>query len=123
MWNFIKTFIAMSVGIMAFVVRLDRSFLYYWIALAIICSTYENWWDLKKDFMLFETNTKHKFLRNDLGYNKPAIYYSLCVVNFFLRIAWVLTISPDMYKVLGIKNELFIMFFGFIEMSRSTIRK
>lgn len=119
MWNFIKTFIAMSVGILAFLTRLNRDFLPIWIVTAIVCSIYENWWDLKKDFMLFESDTKYKFLRKDLGYNNPYLYYSLCVVNFFLRVAWVLTISPDMYRILGVHNELFILLFGFIEMSRS----
>lgn len=121
MYNFIKTFIAMSVGIMSFVVRLDRSYLMHWIVLAVICSCYENWWDIKKDFLLFESGTRYKFLRNDLGYNNPSIYYALVVVNFFLRIAWVLTISPDMYRILGINNELFILGFGFLEMSRRLV--
>ena len=119
MWNFIKTFIAMSVGILAFLTRLNRDFLPLWVVTAVVCSIYENWWDLKKDFMLFESDTKYKFLRKDLGYNNHYLYYSLCVVNFFLRIAWVLTISPDMYRILGVHNELFILLFGFIEMSRS----
>ena len=119
MWNFFKTFIAMSVGILAFLTRLNRDFLPLWVVTAVVCSIYENWWDLKKDFMLFESDTKYKFLRKYLGYNNPYLYYSLCVVNFFLRIAWVLTISPDMYRILGVHNELFILLFGFIEMSRS----
>ena len=121
MYNFIKTSIAMSVGILAYLTRLDVSWKYYWVAVACFCSCFEYYWDLKKDFMFFEKGTKYKFLRSDLGYNSPYIYYTLGVLNFFLRIAWVLTISPDMYKIIGIKNEIFVLLFGFLEMSRRLV--
>lgn len=68
--------------------------------------------------MFFEPNSKYKFLRNDLGYNSPAIYYLLAVVNLFLRATWVLSISPDICTVFGIKNELFILLVGTLEMMR-----
>lgn len=111
----------MSVGVLAYMTRLDLTFKPYWIAVACFCSCFEYYWDLKKDFMFFEKGTKYRFLRSDLGYNSPYIYYTLGILNFFLRIAWVLTISPDMYRILGIKSELFVLFFGFLEMSRRLV--
>lgn len=61
-----------------------------------------------------------QFLRDDLGYNNPAIYYFLAVMNLFLRATWALSISPNMYKYLGIKNtELFGLMVGFLELTRS----
>lgn len=121
MFNFLKNMTALSVGVLAYLTRLNPGFKYLWIFVAAFCSCFEYWWDLKKDWLFFESDAKYRFLRNDLGYNNPSIYYTLAIVNFFLRLTWVLTISPDMYRVLGVHNELFIMLFGFIEMSRSII--
>jgi hypothetical protein len=121
MWNFFKTTTSMTVGILAYMTRLDSGFKYMWICVAAFCSCIEYWWDLKKDFLFFEAGSQNRFLRNDLGYNKPWIYYALAFVNFFLRLTWVLTISPDLYHILGINNELFIMMFGFIEMNRRLV--
>ena len=47
------------------------------------------------------------------------LYYFIAVLNLFLRATWALSISPDMYIYLGIKNELFILCVGFLEMTRS----
>jgi hypothetical protein len=58
-------------------------------------------------------------LRDDLGYNTPAIYYMLAVLNLFLRATWTLSISPDMYIYLGMKNEYFGLMVAFLEMTRS----
>lgn len=77
---------------------------------------------MNKDWLFFEKDSKIKFLRNDLGYDKPYIYYTIAVLNLFLRLTWVLSISPDMYRHLGIKNrEMFILVIGVLEMSRRLI--
>lgn len=89
-----------------------------WIVVAIISTFWQYYWDLAKDFLFFEKNSKYKFLRNDLGYNSPTIYYILAFVNLILRCTWVLSLSPDICKLFGIKNELFVLLVGFLEMSR-----
>lgn len=73
---------------------------------------------MTKDFLFFEKNSKYKFLRNDLGYNSPTIYYVFAIVNLFLRCTWVLSLSPDICKLFGINDELFVLCVGFLEMSR-----
>ena len=93
MWNFFKTLLAVAVGTLSYLTRLNNSYKIAWIVVAIFCSLAQYWWDLKKDFLFFEPGTKIRFLRNDLGFNNPYIYYTLAVFNFFLRLTWILSIS------------------------------
>ena len=79
------------------------------------------WWDLNREWMLFEEKENKKSLRNDLGYNKKWIYYTLISFNFILRLSWVLSISPSIYEYLNIHSQLFILVIGFLEVTRSTI--
>lgn len=118
MWNFFKTLNAVNVGVWSYIARKHPHFRLVWVVFAIISTFWQYWWDLKKDFLLFESDSKYKFLRNDLGYNSPKIYYTLAVLNFFLRCTWTLSLSPDMYKMLGLKNEIFVLIVGMLEMSR-----
>lgn len=122
MWNFFKTLLATTVGVLSYLQRQNPVFKYGWIPAALCASLWQYWWDLNKDWLFFEKNSKIRFLRDDLGYNKPYIYYFLGILNFFLRCTWVLSISPDMYYHLGMKNkELFILIIGMLEMSRRLI--
>ena len=50
---------------------------------------------MKREWLLLEPGSKNKFLRSDLGYEKPYIYYTFAVVDFILHLTWILTISPD----------------------------
>lgn len=105
----------------SFLGKQNEKYFTIWILSAIVSTIWQNWWDLKKDFLFFESNSKYKFLRNDLGYNSPNLYYGLAVGNFILRTTWVLSISPDACTYLGIKNELFVLLVGFFEMLRRFI--
>ena len=120
-WNFLKTLQAAQVGLFSFLGKQNEKYFTIWILSAIVSTIWQNWWDLKKDFLFFESNSKYKFLRNDLGYNSPNLYYGLAVGNFILRTTWVLSISPDACTYLGIKNELFVLLVGFFEMLRRFI--
>jgi len=41
------------------------------------------------------------------------------VINLPLRATWTLSISADLFETLGIKNELYFLLVGFVEMTRS----
>ncbi|CAK79880.1 unnamed protein product (macronuclear) [Paramecium tetraurelia] len=120
-YNFLKTANAAQVGVWSFLARRNpdvTEFRVIWIFVAIISTFWQYYWDLAKDFLFFEKDSKYKFLRNDLGYNSPTIYYIFAGVNLVLRCTWVLSLSPDICKLFGIKNELFVLLVGFLEMSR-----
>lgn len=80
------------------------------------------WWELNKDWLFFEKGSKIKFLRNDLGYLDPKIYYILGSLNLLVSSTWALTISPEMYSYFHIPNaELFILILGCMELMRRFI--
>lgn len=120
MWNFFKTLLAVWVATLSYLAKKEFVFRIIWIPTATFCSLFQYWWDLKKDWLFFEEGSNVRFLRNDLGYNHPCIYYIIGISNFFLRLTWMLSLSPDMYLYFGLKNkELFIFIIGFLEMTRS----
>lgn len=66
---------------------------------------------------MLEKDSKYRFLRNNLCYKNPTIYYSAIVVNLLLRYSWTLTISP--YVVVLIPKSTFLPFLtGFLEIFR-----
>ncbi|CAD8170017.1 unnamed protein product [Paramecium pentaurelia] len=122
MWNFFKTLLATWVAVLSFLANKHYLFRIIWIPFAAFCSLFQYWWDLKKDWLFFEEGSNVRFLRNDLGYNHPCIYYFIGISNFFLRLTWILTVSPNMYLYLNISNkEVFIFIIGFLEMTRRLI--
>lgn len=121
MWNFFKTAVAVLVGVLSYLAKQIPVVKYIWIPVATFSSLSQYWWDLKKDWLFFEPNSKHLFLRNDLGYNNPYIYYLLAIANLLLRATWVLSISPDISLIFGIRTELFYLVVGFLEMTRRLI--
>lgn len=77
---------------------------------------------MNKDWLFFEKDSKIKFLRNDLGYHNPKIYYVLAVINLFVSSTWALTVTPAMYEYFHITNsEIFIFILGAMELMRRFI--
>ncbi|RZK01756.1 MAG: hypothetical protein EOO43_23905 [Flavobacterium sp.] len=46
-----------------------------WIVFAVIASVYTYIWDLTQDWDWLHKDAKHKFLRDELAYKRPILYY------------------------------------------------
>lgn len=83
-----------------------------WCVFSAISTIYSYAWDLKMDWGFFEKGTKNRFLRDDLAYGSPAIYYVIIVVNFILRLSWILTLSPNIVNSFHVKPIVFTLITG-----------
>ena len=85
----------------------------------VITSTlYSYFWDIKKDWCFLEKNSKVPFLRSQLAY-KPVYYYIIIVLNLFLRLSWVLSISPHLVSTFSLDwNGNLIFFLAVLEIFR-----
>jgi len=104
-----------------------------WIIFAGISTIYSYYWDLKKDWGFLQPNSKYKFLRNELSYHNPLLYYIgkitkikyeyhliAIVLNLVMRLAWALSISPDIVSQV-IRPELVSFGVGFVEIIRRSV--
>lgn len=71
-----------------------------WIICGMINSSYTSAWDLKMDWGLFQTQSRHFLLRDDLVFPRWT-YYVAVPINVMLRFAWTLNAAS-----LGFKGEL-----------------
>jgi hypothetical protein len=66
-----------------------------WIGMALLNAIFAYYWDVCKAWGFFQPNTKYRFLRRQLAYDKPRYYYAALLLNIPLRLSWALSISPD----------------------------
>lgn len=121
--NFFKYFSTLLTSIFSFLVGKytgNNTFIYIWIACALVSTLYSYIWDLKMDWGLLQPNRKYKYLREKLIYPKVHVYYFAIVINLFLRFAWILTISPGIVSKI-MRPELFTLIIGSLEMLRRSI--
>ncbi|KAJ2888101.1 Signal transduction protein [Coemansia asiatica] len=69
-----------------------------WVASAIANSCFTSLWDLLMDWGLFESRSKHRFLRSELKFDRPWAYYVAIVVDVILRFVWITQISPNFFS-------------------------
>ncbi|KAJ2552406.1 Signal transduction protein [Coemansia sp. RSA 1933] len=69
-----------------------------WVASAIINSCFTSLWDLLMDWGLFESRSKHRFLRSELKFERIWVYYVAIVVDVLLRFFWITQISPNFFS-------------------------
>ncbi|KAJ2557557.1 Signal transduction protein [Coemansia sp. RSA 1836] len=69
-----------------------------WVASAIANSCFTSLWDLLMDWGLFETRTKHRFLRSELKFERTWVYYAAIVTDVILRFVWITQISPSFFS-------------------------
>ncbi|KAJ2747846.1 Signal transduction protein [Coemansia sp. BCRC 34301] len=69
-----------------------------WVASAIANSCFTSLWDLLMDWGLFETRTKHRFLRSELKFERTWMYYAAIVTDVILRFVWITQISPSFFS-------------------------
>ncbi|KAJ1796735.1 Signal transduction protein [Coemansia sp. RSA 2399] len=69
-----------------------------WVASAIVNSCFTSLWDLLMDWGLFESRSKHRFLRSELKFERTWLYYVAIVVDVLLRFFWITQISPNFFS-------------------------
>ena len=67
---------------------------------------YSYFWDIKMDWNLLECSDKSTFLRKHLTFAPERNYYIVIVLNFVMRLAWTMTLSPAVLQLFGDKNLL-----------------
>jgi hypothetical protein len=82
-------------------------YFYLWVGFSIITFIVTYFWDIYMDWGLLritnKTNISNKnlrsqkiFLREELSYNNPNFYYFAIILNFILRLAFIINISPNL---------------------------
>ncbi|KAK9459329.1 EXS family-domain-containing protein [Lipomyces oligophaga] len=68
--------------------RLDTNRNVY-IFFVLVNTVYSGFWDLFMDWSLFQANSQHKLLRDELGFRDPRWYYAAMIIDPVLRFNWV----------------------------------
>ena len=84
---------------------------------AITSTLYSYSWDLKIDWALLDRKADLCLLRDRLIY-RHWTYYFMMVGNFVLRLAWVLTLSPNITDRTFGSPEIFRLITGALEIVR-----
>ena len=87
-----------------------------WLLIGVVSTIYSFSWDIKMDYGMLQKGANYP-LRNKLSYSKKQVYYVALILNFFMRFAWGLTITPD-YVYTFVRPEFFLMLLYLIEMFR-----
>lgn len=85
-----------------------------WIAFAVIATVYSYAWDILKDWGLLERGPGFP-LRKKLRLPDKRLYYVAAILNFFMRLAWVSTISPAFFPV---RADFWVAALSFVEIVR-----
>lgn len=104
MFNTIKYFLSLSSAILAYISNRDPELIITWITVSTITTLYSYYWDLKMDWNLLECSDKSILLRKYLTFAPARNYYIVIVLNFVMRSAWTMTLSPAIIATLGDKN-------------------
>lgn len=121
MANGIKFSLALITSIIAYIYNLGYpNLLGIWIISSLVSTLYAYFWDLKYDWDLLQLDSKNWLLRKYLTFEPRRNYYVVIVLNFIMRLAWVLTISPTVALYLG-NTSLLALVTGSIEIFRRGI--
>lgn len=99
----------------------NHPFLYVWICFALFSSTYKLIWDFKMDWGLFDKNSKHRFLRQQLVYSSISFYYAAMIQNLVFRYIWILNILPYFSQTFSDYSDLLAFVLAIIELFRRFI--
>ncbi|KAH7441799.1 hypothetical protein KP509_03G054900 [Ceratopteris richardii] len=92
----------------------------HWLILMIICSTsstvYQIYWDFVVDWGLLGIKSKNFLLRDQLVLEHKAIYFLSMVLDFFLRFAWLQSITN--IQILYLDHRVTDFFFASLEVLR-----
>lgn len=93
-WNAGKYLFAILTATFSFFFNIYPHLYEMWWITAIISTVYSFYWDIKYDFGFLESGRNYP-LRNKLSFNNKCFYYTVGILNCFLRFMWVLSTSPE----------------------------
>ncbi|CAD8116160.1 unnamed protein product [Paramecium sonneborni] len=108
------------VTVFSFLSQFGNIYFIMWIISFCLLACNAYFWDIKKDWGLFQINSKHRYLRNQIAF-KPIFYYIGIILEFFLRFAWILSISPNMASIIHVWSPLFSLLMAILELCRRTV--
>ena len=91
-----------------------------WVVVAIFSTIYSYIWDVTYDWGFFQKNQENKFLRKDLAYPSKFFYYIALFLNFFMRMGWLLLLSPNVVDSL-VYEDVLALFLSIMEQFRRTL--
>lgn len=127
---FCRTYFFNTLKYLSALITLILSFVYsaanpnifpLWCVFSVITTLYCYYWDLKYDWGLLEKGSRHTILRNGLAFKSPIVYYVILVVNFILRLSWILTLSPSIMESFAVKPIVFALITGTLEIIRGVL--
>jgi hypothetical protein len=120
-FNTLKYAASLITAILAFQYRLvGSSLLAVWLVFAAISTIYSYFWDIKMDWNLLQKNDRNPCLRKYLTFEPARNYYIICITNLLMRLAWTMTLSPNIASFFGNAN-IFQLITGMIEILRRGI--
>ncbi len=75
------------------------------IVVSAISYIFFSYWDLTVDWGLFKRHQKPRFLRKELLFRYPLLYYLAIPTDLILRLAWIITVSPGLFGI-SLNNDL-----------------
>jgi len=106
--NFLKYVVYLINYCLNFLTKFYSQIIIVWIIVAGLSTIFSYLWDVTYDWGFFKKNSKNKFLRNDLAYPSKIFYYSAIVINFVLRMGWLLLLSPTIVDKLALKKTVLL---------------
>ena len=116
----IRSILNITLLVVSFLVNFIAWAIIIWYVIFFPILLFSYFVDLKADWgLLNNEDGRHPFLRNKLGYNAK-FYYVLLFLNFILRSAWLLTLSPTIvYNWFPNTTAYYIIYLaGFLEIVR-----
>lgn len=111
----IRATLSINTVIASYLFKSDETLLPYWVTFAILLTFWAWFVDVKFDWGLLSFDDNSIFLRKRLMLkNVKFVYIFMILLNFVLRCAWVLTISPYILTSLGLNKQIFIMILSFM---------
>jgi hypothetical protein len=87
-----------------------------WICVAAFSASFSYFWDIWYDWGLWRRHSKNPWLRDELMYPKYWYWFAM-VTNFFLRINWILLISPAQWGIV-VDGRIIAFAFAVLEVYR-----
>lgn len=99
--------------------KLENPFLYLWILMSLISSTYKVTWDLKMDWGFFTKNAgENRFLREQIVYPSKFYYYISILSNILFRYIWLINVFIHFHSLSAEYSDIVGFTFGLIEVFR-----
>ena len=99
--------------------KLDNPFLYIWIIVTLISSTWKVIWDLRVSWGLFDRNAgKNKYLREQILYPSKVFYYMAIIGDILFRYIWMINIFIQFESLSAEYSDMLGFTFGLIEIFR-----